>query len=154
MDFRLIGAILIAALMIVATTLFHFEALRFLAGVVGRSARASYATVISLLGGVIAIHVAEIALYAFIYGAGSGFLQLGSLVGERAVTSLDFFYFAAETYSTLGYGDILPTGQLRVIASIEPLNGLMLLAWSGSFLFVLIQDVTSKARERRSKGRR
>jgi len=66
------------------------------------------------------------------------------------VTGLDYFYFAAETYSTLGYGDVVPTAQLRLIASIEPLNGLMLLAWSGSFLFILIQEVTSKVNERRT----
>lgn len=49
-------------------------------------------------------------------------------------------YYASETYSALGYGDILPAGYLRLIASVSPLNGSLLLAWSGSFLFLLIQD--------------
>ena len=51
----------------------------------------------------------------------------------------DYFYYAAETYSSLGYGDIFPKGEIRLIASIGPLNGILLLAWSGSFLFALVQ---------------
>lgn len=45
-----------------------------------------------------------------------------------------------ETYSALGYGDLFPLGYLRLIASVSPLNGSLLLAWSGSFLFLLIRD--------------
>ncbi|MEQ8693710.1 MAG: potassium channel family protein [Gammaproteobacteria bacterium] len=152
MDAQSIYAALLTLLLIMVTTVFHFEALRFLAGFVGKRRRTHYGTLISLLVGVIAVHVIEIGLYAGAYVLGTGPLNLGSFKGAGTVTGLDFFYFAAETYSTLGYGDVIPTGQLRLIASIEPLNGLMLLAWSGSFLFILIQDVTSKVNERRDHG--
>jgi Ion channel len=150
MDTRLAIAALITIFLLIATALMHFEVLRFLAGYVGKRARASHGAVISLLLGVVTAHVAEIALYALAYIFGAGSLHLGALKGDLTVTGLDYFYFAAETYSTLGYGDVVPTAQLRLIASIEPLNGLMLLAWSGSFLFILIQEVTSKVNERRT----
>jgi Ion channel len=61
--------------------------------------------------------------------------------GSSGNAVLQFFYFAAKTYSTLGYGDLVPVGALRVVASVEALNGLMLLSWSGAFLFgVLDRD--------------
>lgn len=53
---------------------------------------------------------------------------------------MDFFYYAAEVYASLGYGDAYPTGEMRLIGSIAPLNGLLLLAWSGAFLFSLVED--------------
>ena len=44
---------------------------------------------------------------------------------------------SAETYSSLGYGDIYPLGDIRLLASITPLIGILLLGWSGAFLFSL-----------------
>jgi hypothetical protein len=72
---------------------------------------------------------------------GANLFGLGGLRGTSGNAALDFFYFAAETYSTLGYGDLVPVGALRVVAGVEALNGLMLLSWSGAFLFgVLDRD--------------
>lgn len=89
---------------------------------------------------VVAVHLLEIALYAGAYALGAGPLHLGAFVPDRHMGSIDFFYYSAETYSALGYGDVFPVGYLRLIASVSPLNGSLLLAWSGSFLFLLIQD--------------
>ena len=75
-------------------------------------------------------------------------LGLGGLRGSSGNAALDFFYFAAETYSTLGYGDLVPVGALRVVASVEALNGLMLLSWSGAFLFGVL-DRDGRANEER-----
>lgn len=40
-------------------------------------------------------------------------------------------YFSAETFTTLGYGDVVPHGDLRLLAGIEALNGLLLIGWTG-----------------------
>ena len=62
------------------------------------------------------------------------------LAGGGTHGFLDFCYFAAETYSTLGYGDLVPLGALRVIASVEALNGVLLLTLSGAFLSGMLRD--------------
>lgn len=51
---------------------------------------------------------------------------------------MDYFYYAAETYSSLGYGDIYPLGTIRLLASITPVIGLLLMGWSSAFLFSLV----------------
>ena len=39
----------------------------------------------------------------------------------------DLLYFASVNYTTLGYGDILPHGDLRLLAGLEALNGMLLI---------------------------
>lgn len=49
---------------------------------------------------------------------------------------LDYLHFSAVMYTSLGVGDIVPTGHLRFLARVEALNGLLLITWSAFFLFV------------------
>lgn len=47
-----------------------------------------------------------------------------------------FLYFSGETYTTLGLGDIYPTGSLRLVTGIEALTGLLMRSWTGSFTYL------------------
>ncbi|MEM9882591.1 MAG: potassium channel family protein, partial [Planctomycetota bacterium] len=49
----------------------------------------------------------------------------------------DAVYFSAAVYTTVGFGDITPVGHLRLLVGIEALTGLMLVAWSASFTFLV-----------------
>ena len=153
-DAQLGGAAALALVMLALTTAVHYEALEFLA----RTANArslSRHRVIGLLTALVGLHLAEVALYAFAYVLGADVFGLGTLRGSSGKAWLDFFYFAAETYSTLGYGDLVPVGALRLVASVEALNGLLLIAWSGAFLFGVLEDarrLRSQARDRRARG--
>lgn len=44
-------------------------------------------------------------------------------------------YFSFTTYTSLGYGDIVPVGPARFIAGLESLMGLVLIAWTASFTY-------------------
>jgi len=135
---HLVIVCLSALVMLVLTTSFHHSSLGYLAGLAGRrrlSRRGAVAFVVALVG----VHLVNIALYAVAYALGSGPLALGRLSGATGNVVLELFFFAAETYSTLGYGDVVPTGALRVLASVESLNGLLLLAWSGAFLYGVLE---------------
>ena len=50
-----------------------------------------------------------------------------------------YLYFSAETYTTIGLGDIYPLGPLRLITGIEALNGLLLIGGSASFTYLAMQ---------------
>lgn len=133
---QIAGAVTLA--MLALSTALHYEGLKLLGRAHGDEApRRRPVMVITAL---VALHLVEIAFYAFAYAAGVQVLDLGSLRGAAGTSALDYFYFAAETYSTVGYGDVVPTGALRLLASVEPLNGLLLLAWSGAFLFRLLEE--------------
>ena len=140
-DAALASAALLAFATLAAATAFHYETLRLLARAAKRM-HVSQAWIVGVLAALVGVHLAEIALYAAAYALGDA-LGLGHLRGASG-HALDFFYFAAETYSTLGYGDLLPMGALRLVAAIEALNGLLLLAWSGAFLYsVLSRDAAA-----------
>jgi hypothetical protein len=49
---------------------------------------------------------------------------------------LDSVYFSAVCYTTLGLGDIVPTGAIRFLVGTESLTGFVLITWSASFTFV------------------
>jgi hypothetical protein len=83
------------------------------------------------------LHVAEVWLFGF------GYLLLvnGSLSELRGTSGglLDFVYFSAVVYTTLGLGDIIPSGAIRFMTGTEALTGFVLITWSASFTFLEMQ---------------
>ncbi len=51
------------------------------------------------------------------------------------------FYFSMVTYTTLGYGDVVLTGQWRTLASIQAANGVIIFGWTTALIFYFIQHV-------------
>jgi Ion channel len=89
----------------------------------------------------------EIVLYAGVFFLMERYLDLGTLEGQLEGGALDF---SITTYTTLGVGDVAPTGLIRVIAGVESLNGLVLIGWSASFTYLSME----KLWEHDSVGRR
>ena len=85
---------------------------------------------------VLAAHLVEIGIYAFAFKFGEKTLGLGSFGGISVTEYLDYFYFSIVSYTSLGLGDVFPQDHLRFITGVEALNGLLLIAWSGSFIFI------------------
>ncbi len=54
------------------------------------------------------------------------------------------FYFSMVTYTTLGYGDVVLTGQWRTLASIQAANGLIIFGWTTALIFYFIQKLYHK----------
>lgn len=50
-------------------------------------------------------------------------------------TFLDLIYFSGTTYTTIGYGDIMLVSNGRIMAVIEGVMGLVLIAWTASFTY-------------------
>lgn len=133
----LLLSIALTLALVLGTAALHYEALEHTGRICrGRPGR------LGLLGVVIALlalHVVEIGVFAAGYWCGEHLLGLGRFQGA-SMTRMDYFYFAAETYTSLGYGDVYPRGNLRLLAGANTLAGLLLLAWSGAFLFNLVEQ--------------
>jgi hypothetical protein len=54
------------------------------------------------------------------------------------------FYFSMVTFTTLGYGDVVLTGQWRALASIQAANGVIVFGWTTALIFYFIQQVYGK----------
>ena len=76
----------------------------------------------------VAGHLSEVVLWAFTYG----------LVGA-APPGTDLVYFAFGNYTTLGYGDVLPVAQWRLLAPMTALNGIMLIGWSTALIIEVLR---------------
>jgi hypothetical protein len=82
-------------------------------------------------------HVIEISIYAVGYIVFHNHLEYGKLtqVADAEIIN-DFWYFSFVSYTSLGFGDIVPKGNLRILTGIETLTGLILIAWTASFIFM------------------
>lgn len=59
--------------------------------------------------------------------------------GEAITGFFNALYFSFSTYTSLGYGDIVPEGPIQFMAGTEALVGLVFIAWSASFLYLEMQ---------------
>jgi len=93
---------------------------------------------VSILGLLLA-HVIEVGIFALGYEVLEKLGGYGTLLGETRELTRDYWYYSFVAYTSLGFGDITPTGWLRMMTGIETLMGLILIAWSASFLFMQME---------------
>jgi hypothetical protein len=53
----------------------------------------------------------------------------------------DAFYFSAENYTALGYGDLILPGRWRILGPLEAINGLLLLGLSTAMMFAVMDHL-------------
>lgn len=125
--------------LIVLTTLIHYEVLRALTIGLPVFAVPGRAKLIVVIFGAFIAHAVEIVLYAVAIHVIVHNVGIGSLHDSTNPALSTCLYFSAETYTSLGYGDFLPGGDLRLIAGVEALNGLLLIGWSASYIYIAME---------------
>ncbi|MFM6988803.1 MAG: ion channel [Arenimonas sp.] len=134
-----------ANLLVVAATfaavamavLVHYEGLSFISGRLARR-REHYSRrkVLYAIFGVLGLHVIEIWILGITLWALLHYPGAGSAVGMPVVNLLDCIYLSAESFSTVGFGDIAPQGPIRFLAGTTSLTGFVLITWSASFTYL------------------
>lgn len=127
--------IILSTILVLVTLFLHQTTFRMLARCLPVGRCGSPSRIYLLMLAVFAVHLVEVLLYALGYYLASDIFGLGLLEGRQAAGELGHFYASAVFYTSLGLGDIIPNGHLRFMAGVEALNGLLLIAWSASFLF-------------------
>lgn len=82
---------------------------------------------------ILILHWLEIIMFGGIYYILVKVINVGEIVGAMSVR--DYFYFSATSYTSLGFGDLYPKGDIRIIAAIEALVGLIMIGWTIAFTF-------------------
>ena len=60
---------------------------------------------------------------------------------ENILSWPEAIYFSMVTFTTLGYGDIVLSGDARLLTGIQSINGILLSGWSTAMLFMVIQAI-------------
>lgn len=138
MQEHLIATLLSLALVAISVVI-HYEALVQLERL-GRQLRRHRWTILITVHGLLLAHVIEIWIFAAGYYLAEHALGLGQILTVQH-DWFDYVYYSAMVYTTVGFGDIVPTGALRMITSTEGLTGLSLITWSASFTFLQMQKI-------------
>jgi hypothetical protein len=132
---------LVATLLVVACILVHYEIMRVTADFLlpRLSIIPKRAHVVFGICACFVAHTIEVWLFAGVYyllaiATDSGFAD------ESRRAFLDYLYFSTETYTSLGFGEVrLLTDDLRLLAGIEAMIGLVLITWTASFNYFMMQ---------------
>jgi voltage-gated potassium channel Kch len=83
-----------------------------------------------LVSGLLILHLIEMTIWAI------AFTALGVL--SNFETSL---YFSLKSYTTVGYGDVLPSSEWRLVGPIEAAVGVLMLGLSTGFIVAAVQRI-------------
>lgn len=125
--------------LVALTTLIHYEALRILTIRLPRLSVPSRMRLIVVIVAAFFAHVAEIVLYGLALFVLVRFLAAGTVSGAGGASLLNCMYFSAETFTSVGFGDVVPVGPVRLLAGAEALNGLLLIGWSASYAYIAME---------------
>ena len=81
------------------------------------------------------VHFFEVSIWALAY-----------LVVDAAPVGADRLDFAFVNYTTLGYGDVVPVTNWRLLGPITAMNGMLLFGWSTAAIFEVLRRSADKVR--------
>jgi hypothetical protein len=84
-------------------------------------------TLIELVGLLLILHIVEMAVWAVAYATGD--------VLPNFETAL---YYSLTSYTTVGYGDVIPPISWRLLGPIEATVGILMLGWSTSIIVAAV----------------
>lgn len=50
-------------------------------------------------------------------------------------------YFSMVTFTTVGYGDVVVTGNWRILAALESANGVVIFGWTTALIVYVVQQL-------------
>jgi len=136
--------IMIGFFALLVVTGFFYECLCLLLKLITHFNFTPRALLYTLITGIFIAHGLAILIYAFIYLVlvhWFGYEQLSGLVNNHF---LSYLYYSATTYSSLGVGDVFPSGELRFITGLQSINGLILITWSATIAYFSILKMWKK----------
>jgi len=155
----MIGAAAASLLLVLLTCVLHYEVLGWLNTRLPGMRIPPRAKVLLVMLVAFIAHAVEIAVYGAAYLAAVRWVDPGGLHSLMPAVAgtvpaplgwADCLYFSAVAYTSLGFGDIAPSGPLRLVTGVEALNGLLLIAWTASFTYLSMERFWA---ERPARGR-
>jgi hypothetical protein len=129
----------LAVVLVAICVLVHYECLREASVLLPRLAIRPRARILFVMGVAFLAHSLEIWIYGVAYWLIAQYLAIGDIGGKVAGNFPEYIYFSTVSYTSLGLGDLYPTGALRLLTGVEALLGLAMIAWTGSFTYLAME---------------
>lgn len=130
---------LVSGLVVLVCVLLHYEMMSLSSRLLPHIRLPRRARIVVLILAILVTHVIEIWIFGLTYWWLDAWPHLGDLQGNLDEGALDFVYFSVTSYTTIGFGDIVPTGAIRILCGTEALVGLSMITWSASLAFLEMQ---------------
>ena len=141
MDIAMLATLFLTLAIVALCVVIHYEVLYRLGGFIEALSVSPKQQVVTGVMLALGAHVLEIYLFAGGYYYAINYGELGHFTGTASMEDFaDCVYFSFITYSTLGFGDIVPQGWVRFMVGTEAITGLVQIAWTASYLFLQIQQ--------------
>ncbi|WP_339652405.1 ion channel [Halopseudomonas pelagia] len=132
-------AFVVTLITAVMAVMLHYESFILFDRIVAKFRFSHRRRMLLLIFGLLFVHV--IAIWGF--GISAWWLvevnSAGMVMGYEAMSFFDYIFMSAVTYTTLGYGDMIPLGPIRFLYGTQGLVGFVLITWSASFAFLEMQ---------------
>lgn len=140
-------------LLVIGCVLLHYETLRLLSYVLLRLHGKRRRRILILVLALVALATVEIWLFGLGYYGLLSDPGYGALHGPGRVDEfVDYVYFSAVIYTTLGLGDLVPSGSIRFLVGTQALVGFTLISWSAAFTFLEMERFWRDSTERRHRA--
>lgn len=130
---------IISVLMVMMTVTMHYEIKRFIWNILPRLKRWPCLMMNFIILTLMAGHTISIWMYGITYWVLDKYLGIHGLGGQHEDGFISYIYFSAATYSSLGLGDIYPLGALRMLMTVEVINGLLMIGLSVTLTYFVME---------------
>lgn len=136
----MLAAVIAVVILVALTILVHYEVLRLTSAVIPELDWIQpRRRVVLVVFACFLAHTIEVWLFAGAYYLFVDVFALGGFGGVHHGTFVDDLYFSAVTYTSIGFGDVYPVDNVRLITGVEALVGLMMIGWSASFTYLAME---------------
>jgi len=132
--------VVVTALTVALAVLMHYEGLRWISARLNRLTTVRRRKVLFGVYAVVMLHVAEIWLFGTSLWALMHVPGAGGLTGTDTASFFEVVYLSANTFTTVGFGDVVPVGAVRFLCGTEALTGFILITWSASFVYLEMRE--------------
>ena len=130
-ELPMISSLIVGTLAISVTVLIHTFGLIAVTRIMGHMTnrfrmhghRSRVVAMLSVVFGLFVVLTIEIWFWALVYVAINAFEDF-----EHAL------YFSTVAFSTVGFGDIVPEFEWRLLGALEAVNGFLMIGWSTAYL--------------------
>lgn len=124
---------------VIFVVLFHYEGLSWIGRLLKVRAFHHRSKILVLIFAQLTLHFVEIWIFGLGFFLLTALPEFGAILPSPTHGILEFVYFSTVTFTTVGFGDFVPSGPVRFLCGMEALTGFVLITWSASFTFLEMQ---------------